>query len=233
MAEGEKRKSELKVTIERMKLESQMKIESMMEANEKLEEEIEGLHERILELEKMRSTLINDYEFQILLLKNEMEKLRDECHQREDELRANLNEKIVVKNKEIARFAERIKQETEELLRKHRDRVTAIEKEYEELKRVITQKTSLPEDIEVANDAVRPWASLNADEKKLFTRMAEVFAGFSNDILIILGLILANGLFSGAELAIVASRRHRLEQLAHLLAELEQGLHPHADPQHG
>lgn len=148
MAEGEKRKSELKVTIERMKLESQMKIESMMEANEKLEEEIEGLHERILELEKMRSTLINDYEFQILLLKNEMEKLRDECHQREDELRANLNEKIVVKNKEIARFAERIKQETEELLRKHRDRVTAIEKEYEELKRVITQKTSLPEDID-------------------------------------------------------------------------------------
>lgn len=42
----------------------------MMEANEKLEEEIESLHERILELEKMKSTLINDYEFQILLLKN-------------------------------------------------------------------------------------------------------------------------------------------------------------------
>lgn len=36
VAEGEKRKSELKVTIERMKLEAQMKIESMMEANEKL-----------------------------------------------------------------------------------------------------------------------------------------------------------------------------------------------------
>jgi Sulfatase len=33
----------------------------------------------------------------------------------------------------------------------------------------------------VANptDAVRPWDSLNADEKKLFSRMAEVFAGFS------------------------------------------------------
>jgi arylsulfatase len=28
-------------------------------------------------------------------------------------------------------------------------------------------------------DAVRPWDSLNADEKKLFARMAEVFAGFS------------------------------------------------------
>jgi arylsulfatase len=34
---------------------------------------------------------------------------------------------------------------------------------------------------EVANplDAVRPWDSLNADEKRLFARMAEVFAGFS------------------------------------------------------
>ena len=43
----------------------------------------------------------------------------------------------------------------------------------------MTPINPLPEDIEVANDAVRPWASLNADEKKLFTRMAEVFAGFS------------------------------------------------------
>ena len=28
-------------------------------------------------------------------------------------------------------------------------------------------------------DAVRPWNTLNADEKKLFARMAEVYAGFS------------------------------------------------------
>jgi len=34
------------------------------------------------------------------------------------------------------------------------------------------------------------------------------------DILIILGLILANGLFSGTEIAIISARRHRLEQLA-------------------
>ena len=34
------------------------------------------------------------------------------------------------------------------------------------------------------------------------------------DVLIILVLILANGLFSGTELAIVSARRHRLEQLA-------------------
>ncbi|MFM9101593.1 MAG: CNNM domain-containing protein, partial [Cyanobium sp.] len=34
------------------------------------------------------------------------------------------------------------------------------------------------------------------------------------DILIILVLILANGLFAGTELAIVSSSRHRLEQLA-------------------
>ncbi|NCA11771.1 DUF21 domain-containing protein, partial [bacterium] len=34
------------------------------------------------------------------------------------------------------------------------------------------------------------------------------------DVLIILALILANGFFSGAEMAIVASRRGRLRQLA-------------------
>jgi putative hemolysin len=39
------------------------------------------------------------------------------------------------------------------------------------------------------------------------------------DILIILVLILANGLFSGTELAIVSARRHRLERFA------QQGRH--------
>ena len=45
----------------------------------------------------------------------------------------------------------------------------------------MTPINPLPEDIakSVPNDAVRPWNSLNADEKKLFSRMAEVFAGFS------------------------------------------------------
>jgi arylsulfatase A-like enzyme len=43
----------------------------------------------------------------------------------------------------------------------------------------MTPINPLPEDVAVANDAVRPWDSLNADEKKLFSRMAEVYAGFS------------------------------------------------------
>jgi arylsulfatase len=43
----------------------------------------------------------------------------------------------------------------------------------------MTPINPLPDDIEVANDNVRPWNSLNADEKKLFSRMAEVYAGFS------------------------------------------------------
>lgn len=37
----------------------------------------------------------------------------------------------------------------------------------------------MPEDAAVAGDMVRPWDSLNADEKKLFARLAEVYAGFS------------------------------------------------------
>jgi arylsulfatase A-like enzyme len=37
----------------------------------------------------------------------------------------------------------------------------------------------LPEGKVVAGDAVRPWDSLSDDEKRLFSRMAEVYAGFS------------------------------------------------------
>jgi len=37
----------------------------------------------------------------------------------------------------------------------------------------------MPKDVANPGDAVRPWDSLNADEKKLFSRMAEVYAGFS------------------------------------------------------
>ena len=43
----------------------------------------------------------------------------------------------------------------------------------------LTPLNPLPEDVANAADAVRPWNSLNADEKKLFSRMAEVYAGFS------------------------------------------------------
>ncbi|HWB86582.1 MAG TPA: arylsulfatase [Bryobacteraceae bacterium] len=43
----------------------------------------------------------------------------------------------------------------------------------------LTPLNPLPEDVLPPGDAVRPWNTLNADEKKLFSRMAEVFAGFS------------------------------------------------------
>jgi len=43
----------------------------------------------------------------------------------------------------------------------------------------MTPINPLPENVAVANDAVRPWNTLNADEKKLFSKMAEVYAGFS------------------------------------------------------
>ena len=43
----------------------------------------------------------------------------------------------------------------------------------------LTRINPMPEDVANPADAVRPWASLNADEKKLFARMAEVYAGFS------------------------------------------------------
>ena len=43
----------------------------------------------------------------------------------------------------------------------------------------LTPLNPLPGEVANTADFVRPWGSLNADEKKLFSRMAEVFAGFS------------------------------------------------------
>ena len=43
----------------------------------------------------------------------------------------------------------------------------------------LTPINPLPKGILPEADSVRPWDSLSADEKKLFSRMAEVFAGFS------------------------------------------------------
>jgi hypothetical protein len=77
-----------------------------------------------------------------------MEKIKEDARQREDDLRANLNERIIVKNKEMAKLSEKIKLETDELVRKNKQRINILEKEYEELKRVIKQRTSLPEDME-------------------------------------------------------------------------------------
>ena len=43
----------------------------------------------------------------------------------------------------------------------------------------LTPLNPMPEDQANAADYVRPWSELNGDEKKLFARMAEVFAAFS------------------------------------------------------
>jgi arylsulfatase len=43
----------------------------------------------------------------------------------------------------------------------------------------LTPINPLPGEVANPGDMVRPWESLNADEKKLFARMAEVYAGFS------------------------------------------------------
>jgi arylsulfatase len=43
----------------------------------------------------------------------------------------------------------------------------------------LTPINPLPADVISEGDSVRPWHTLNAQEKKLFSRMAEVYAGFS------------------------------------------------------
>jgi len=44
----------------------------------------------------------------------------------------------------------------------------------------LTPINPMPNNTIPGPDMVRPWNTLNADEKKLFSRMAEVYAGFSN-----------------------------------------------------
>ena len=43
----------------------------------------------------------------------------------------------------------------------------------------LTPLNPMPEGTHSPGDDVRPWDSLSADEKKLFSRLAEVYAGFS------------------------------------------------------
>jgi arylsulfatase len=43
----------------------------------------------------------------------------------------------------------------------------------------LTPINPLPEEVAAAGDMVRPWDSLKPEEKKLFSRLAEVYAGFS------------------------------------------------------
>ncbi|HWO14802.1 MAG TPA: sulfatase-like hydrolase/transferase, partial [Polyangiaceae bacterium] len=43
----------------------------------------------------------------------------------------------------------------------------------------LTPINPMPPEVANAADMMRPWAELNADEKKLFSRLAEVYAGFS------------------------------------------------------
>ena len=43
----------------------------------------------------------------------------------------------------------------------------------------LTPVNPLPEEVAAAGDMVRPWDSLKPEEKKLFARLAEVYAGFS------------------------------------------------------
>ena len=43
----------------------------------------------------------------------------------------------------------------------------------------LTPINPLPSDVFIEGDSVRPWETLTADEKRLFARMAEVYAGFS------------------------------------------------------
>ena len=54
-----------------------------------------------------------------------------------------------------------------------------IEKSILPKETILTPINPLPDEVANPTDFVRPWDSLNTDEKKLFSRMAEVHAGFS------------------------------------------------------
>ena len=51
--------------------------------------------------------------------------------------------------------------------------------EYDSLGRLTKDRRLMPDGTFSPADAVRPWDTLSDDEKRLFSRMAEVFAGYS------------------------------------------------------
>lgn len=63
-------------------------------------------------------------------------------------MRTIFNEQIRIKNAEIGRFSEKITEQVEDMIQKHNSRVELVEKEYHELKRIVKERTSLPEDVE-------------------------------------------------------------------------------------
>ena len=77
-----------------------------------------------------------------------MEQTKNEFETREEDLKELLESKLKAKNKEMSIILSKTKRQTDELVDRHERRVNALQKEYNELKRVIGQKTSLPEDIE-------------------------------------------------------------------------------------
>jgi len=54
----------------------------------------------------------------------------------------------------------------------------------------LTPANPLPADVAHPSDSVRPWNTLSKDEKKLFSRLAEAFAGFSEYTAVQIGRII-------------------------------------------
>jgi arylsulfatase A-like enzyme len=81
------------------------------------------------------------------------------------------------------RYADKYKGKFDDGYEAHRESVLPrmIEKGMLPKDTTLTPINPMPKDVAATapGDAVRPWNSLNADEKKLFARMAEVYAGFS------------------------------------------------------
>ena len=76
-----------------------------------------------------------------------MKEQKDEFEMREADMKDILETKLITKNKQVASLMDRLKKETESLIEKHDKRLKALQKQYNELKNVLGQKTSLPEDI--------------------------------------------------------------------------------------
>ena len=73
-----------------------------------------------------------------------MQQVKDDHEVREEEMKDILDSKLQNKNRQIARLTEKLKKETVELIRINTEKYDHLEKEYNELKNVVKQKTSLP-----------------------------------------------------------------------------------------
>lgn len=90
-------------------MEMQMKVDSLIDVNKEIEEQLFHVQDKIQELENEKSRIISEYQLKIVIIKNQMQQIKDDYAVREEEMKDILDTKLQLKNKQINRLTEKLK----------------------------------------------------------------------------------------------------------------------------